>query len=106
MMSLSFDVKSAKNKLECLKQQAIETCFFRRWSSLIHVMALLSVLQIFAVYPDVSPVVCALCHGLIKPREETDKNDTLYIMFTRDSILENKKGTCFEPNHFCLLVPC
>jgi hypothetical protein len=106
MMSLSFDAKSANNKFECLKQQAIETCFLRRWSSLIHFMALSSVLQfsIFAVYPDVSPAVRALCHGLIKPREVTEKSDTLYIMFTRDSMIDNNKGTCFQPNHFCPLI--
>lgn len=107
MMSLSSDVKSAENRLECLKQQAIETCFLGHWSSLIHFMALSSVLQIsvHSVYPDVSPAARALCHGLIMPREPTEKNDTMYIMFTRDGTLNNKKGTCFEPNHFCPLIP-
>ena len=106
MMSLSFDVENAKNKFECLKQQAIETTFNRRWSSLIHFMALSSVLQIpiFSVYPDISPAVRALCHGLIKPREVTEKSGIWYIMFTRDT-LDSTKGTCFEPNHFCPLIP-
>lgn len=108
MMALSYDVKNGKDKLACLKKQAAETCIPKTWAGLIHFMAFSSVIhrRVFSVYPDASPAIRSLFHGLINPRQANMlNNDIFYIMFTRDSNLNSKPGSSFEPNHFCPLVP-
>ena len=105
MMSLSIDVSNGKNGFECLKQQAIQTCSPREWAGLIHFFALSSVIQrsVFSVYANASSALRPLFHGLIEPREKSTHTDSIYIMFTRDSALNSKPGTQFQPNHFCPL---
>ena len=105
-MALSIDVSNGKRRLECLKKQAEETCIKKTWAGLIHFMALSSVLRrgVFTVYPEASPAIRSLFHGLIHPRQEVTSKDVLYIMFTRDSNLDSNPGSTFVPNHFCPLV--
>ena len=106
MMALSIDVSNGKKKLECLKKQAEETCIPKTWAGLIHFMALSSVIRcsVFSVYPEASPGIRSLYHGLIHPRQEVTSTDVLYIMFTREGSLDGRTGSSFVPNHFCPLV--
>lgn len=105
MMSLSVNVMDGNDRLRCIKEQAIHTCTLGNWSGLIHFMALSSVLRlkIFAVYPDATPSIRSLCHGVVNPRESPRSDKILHIMFTRDSALDNRKNVAFQPNHFCPL---
>ncbi len=100
MMALSCDVKNGKDRLLCLKKQAVETCIPKSWAGLIHFMALSSVIDrpIFSVYPEVSPAIRPLFHGIIQPRRKNSLNeDIFYIMFTRDTNFDNKPGSSFQP---------
>ena len=106
-MSLSVDVSNGNNAIECIQQQSIHTSYLGNWSGLIHIMALSSVLNlpVFSVYPESSRAIRPLFHGVIHLRTFNYRScsDILYIMFTRDSNLNNDKGTIFQPNHFCPL---
>ena len=108
MIALSSDVTNGKDRLLCLKKQAEETCIPRTWAGLIHLMAFSSVAfrRVFSVYPNTSPAIRSLFHGIINPRQTNKLNDDLfYVMFTRDGDLDRKAGTNFQPNHFCPLIP-
>ena len=95
MMALSIDVSNGKKKLECLKKQAEEMCIPKTWAGLIHFMALSSVIRcsVFSVYPEASPGIRSLYHGLIHPRQEVTSTDVLYIMFTREGSLDGRTGS-------------
>ena len=108
MMALSSDVTNGKDRLLCLKKQTEETCIPKTWAGLIHLMAFSSVVRrrVFSVYPNTSPAIRSLFHGIINPRQTNTLNeDAFYIMFTRDGDLDSKAGTNFQPNHFCPLIP-
>ena len=106
VMSLSVDVSNGNNATECLREQAIHTCYPGNWSGFIHMMALSSVIKlpVFSVYPESSPAIRSFFHGLIRPRNVDTSfcNGLVHIMFTRAN-LDNKQGAVFQPNHFCPL---
>lgn len=69
MMSLSIDIADGRDRLEALKQQALSTCYNKRWAGLIEMMALSSVIRqtVFSVYPNCSPAIRPFIHGQITP---------------------------------------
>ena len=97
---------------EALKREAINTCFFTSisdihcfaYSTLFHVMALANVLNkpLFSVYPDANYGIRPLYHRIMYPEGTQRMQDMKphMIMWTRDSNLDNRFGSIFEPNHF------
>ena len=105
MMSLSIDVKDGRDRLAAIRKQALSTCCNKRWAGLMDMLALSSVIRhtIYSVYPDCSPAIRPLFHGPIIPRMGSLPNSTTcYIMWTRDSALNNNGP--FQPNHFVPLL--
>ena len=76
-------------------------------SSLVNLMALSTVLKwpIFSVYQNTNPALRPLIHGLVHPRVSS-ATDVLpiYILWSRDSNLDNRSGAVYRPNHFVPLV--
>jgi hypothetical protein len=84
------------------------TCALKKWAGLVQMNALASVLgcKIYSIYPNVCHGIRPLFHGCIHPREvrRDPQNDSLYIIWTRDSNFDNRPGSMFQPNHFVTLV--
>lgn len=104
LLSLSRDVDLYKSKQCIIKDEAIVSCTLRKWSGLMKVLAVSSVLgqTIFTVYPSLyHDGIRKLLHGEVFPREPiTTSSGILYVMWSRDSNLDNQPGTPFQPNHF------
>ncbi len=84
-----------------IKREAMDTLKDGRYCSLIHMMALSSVLKmkIFSVYPNRNMLIRPLFHGLIEPRV-TDHDSTMYIMWSCLGGHERQSGSIYQPNHF------
>lgn len=105
-----FDRVRCKNST--VKFEARLTCRNFRWSSLIHLLALVNIMDrpIFSVYPSVNEGFRSLFHRIIYPvrqynySESNNNQPTFGIMWTRDGDLDSRQGFRFEPNHFALMV--
>ena len=90
--------------------EAIGGCQIGEWSSLMHILALSSVIgrPIFTIYPSCSKAIRPLLQGLIKPRIQTSNkisdNNCFYILWSRDGGLDNRSNAIYVPNHFVPLV--
>ena len=103
MVSLSVDIQDGRDRIVALKRQAMWTCRNKQWAGLVEMMALSTVIRndVYSVYPDASPAMRPLFHGLIKPRIARDASRTCYIMWSRCSSFDNEG--VFQPNHFVSL---
>ena len=79
------------------------TCRNKQWEGLVEMMALSTVTRnnVYSVYPDASPAMRPLFHGLIKPCIARDVSRTCYIMWSRCSSFDNEG--VFQLNHFVSL---
>ena len=96
-----------KDRIEAVKGEAIAGCRDKKWSVMMHLMALSTVIgrPIFSLYPECNTNTRLLCHKEILPRDYgTKKRDisvnTAMILWSRDSNLDNRPGSWYEPNHF------
>lgn len=103
IVSLSVDVQDGQDRLPALKRQAMSTCRNKQWAGLVEMMALSTVIRnnVYSVYPNASPTMRPLFHGVIKPRIARDASCTCYIMWSRCSSFDNEG--VFQPNHFVTL---
>lgn len=103
IVSLSMDVQDGQDRLPALKRQAMLTCRNKQWAGLVEMMALSTVIRnnVYSVYPNASPTMRPLFHGVIKPRIARDASCTCYIMWSRCSSFDNER--VFQPNHFVTL---
>ena len=108
VVSLSEDKNDATDRVAAIKKEAMATCALKKWAGLVQMNALASVLgcKIYSIYPNVCHGIRPLFHGCIHPREvrRDPQNDSLYIIWTRDSNFDNRPGSMFQPNHFVTLV--
>lgn len=81
----------------------MSTCRNKQWAGLVEMMALSTVIRnnVYSVYPNASPTMRPLFHGVIKPRIARDASCTCYIMWSRCSSFDNEG--VFQPNHFVML---
>ena len=95
---------------EAIRAQAEQTCVNKTSSTLINLMALVTVTNrpIFSVYPEANAAFRPLYHTCILPLQEYGigkaREDTLYIMWSRDGDLDTSSGTTYTPNHFTPLI--
>ena len=99
--------EDTKNRIEAVKREAIARCRDKKWSVMMHLMALSTVIgrPIFSLYPECNTNTRPLCHNEILPRDYgTKKRDIsvkkAMILWFRDSKLDNRPGSWYEPNHF------
>ena len=93
-----------------VKDEAIGTCKLSEYATLVHIMALSSVIQypIRSHYPDVKAVIPRpLFDAVYFPRKSgscSSSNELFMIVFrSPDDQLDNTPNRKFEPNHFVLL---
>ena len=94
--------------LPAVQSEAIGGCQVGEWSSLMHIMALATVIcrPIFTIYPNCAEGIRPLLHGLVKPRDYmpgmVSDNDCFDILWSRDGGLDSRPNAVYVPNH---LVP-
>lgn len=59
---------------------------------------------IFSVYPNASPSIRSLLHGVISPRILSNQQPAVFIMWSRDGNLDARRGAWFQLNHFIPLL--
>ncbi|KAJ7391189.1 hypothetical protein OS493_019320 [Desmophyllum pertusum] len=86
MVSLSVDISNGRDRLVALRQQAMSTCKNKQWAGLVEMMALSTVTRntVYSVYPNASPAMRPLFHGLIEPRiaQDASCSSICYIMWS------------------------
>ena len=99
--------QSTRRAVEAVKAEAMSASKDKVWSSLVHLMALSTVLKrpIFSVYPNTNPALRPLIRGLVHPRVSSAADVLpIYILWSRDGNLDNRSGAVYQPNHFVPLV--
>ena len=94
------------SRVSAVQSEAIGGCQLGEWSSLMHIMALATVIcwPIFTIYPNCAEGIRPLLHGLVKPRDYmpgmVSDNDCFYILWSRDGGLDSRPNAVYVPNHF------
>ena len=94
------------SRVSAIQSEAIGGCELRKWSSLMHIMALATVIcrPIFTIYPNCAEGIRSLLHSLVKPRmqmsDTLNDNDCFYILWSRDGALDSRPKAFYVPNHF------
>ena len=99
--------QSTRRAVEAVKAEAMSASKDKVWSSLVHLMALSTVIKrpIFSVYPNTNPALRPLIRGLVHPRVSSAADVLpIYILWSRDGNLDNRSGAVYQPNHFVPLV--
>lgn len=99
--------QSTRRAVEAVKAEAMSASKDKVCSSLVHLMALSTVLKrpIFSVYPNTNPALRPLIHGLVHPRVSSAADVLpIYMLWSRDGNLDNRSGAVYQPNHFVPLV--
>lgn len=108
VVSLSDDKNDATDRVAAIKREAMVTCVFKKWAGLVQIHALATVVgcTIQSIYPNVCHGIRPLFHGCIRPREDhrEHQREPFFIMWTRDSNFDNRRGSMFQPNHFVPLL--
>ena len=97
------------NREETIKEEAFVACEVRSWSSLVHIMAMSSVLcrLIVSMYPSVQFKYRCLVNRVINPRTSDTSatpKEPLNILWCRDGNLDNADGGWYILNHFVPVV--
>ena len=89
---------------DAVKAEAVATCEDKQWASLIHMMAMASVIgrSVYSLYPEVNFRFRPLMMNLLKPRR-SHADDTLdkpvYFLWSREGNLDNRPNAWYKPNH-------
>ncbi|CAH3034148.1 unnamed protein product, partial [Porites lobata] len=98
------------NRESAIQSEAIGGCQLGEWSSLMHIMALSTVISrpVFTIYPSCAEAIRPLLHGLVKPRinrpDVFSNNDCFHILWSRDGGLDSRPNAIYVPNHFVPLL--
>ena len=94
------------NEMDAVKAEAIAGCEFNKWGSLVHMMALASVIRrpIYSVYPNVAFRYRALMHNVLNPRLPPVNDDPVCLLWSRCGSLDNRPNSWYVPNHFVPLT--
>ena len=106
LFSLLLDADDVGERKTLIENEALSTCNDRRWCSMIHILALSSVLdtQVTSVYPEANDGIRPMFHATIQPESRNSHSTVLSIMWSRDGNLDNRDGAVFQPNHFVALL--
>ena len=99
-------IANGGNKVDAVKAEAIAGREFKKWSCLVHMMALASVIRrpIYSVYPNVAFRYRALMHNVRKPRLPPVNDDPVCLLWSRCGSLDNRPNSWYVPNHFVPLT--
>lgn len=94
--------------IDAIKAEALAGCKNGVWGSLVHMMALASVIRqpIYSLYPEVNFLYRPLMHKLLNPREASldGKVEPFFIPWSRGGSLDNRPNAWFTPNHFVPVI--
>lgn len=96
-----------RDREAAIRHEALLTCTDKKWSSMIHILALSNLLQlsIESVYPNANKGLRPLFHQRISPFDSPRVVDAKFgIIWSRDGNLDTRTGFAYEPNHFALLI--
>ena len=94
----------SRTRNDAVKAEAVATCEDKQWASLIHMMAMASVIgrSVYSLYPEVNFRFRPLMMNLLKPRR-SHADDTLdkpvYFLRSREGNLDNRPNAWYKPNH-------
>ena len=88
-------IANGGNKVDAVKAEAIAGREFKKWSCLVHMMALASVIRrpIYSVYPNVAFRYRALMHNVRKPRLPPVNDDPVCLLWSRCGSLDNRPNS-------------
>lgn len=106
---LGDEVSIISDHIEAVLKEAADTCNDRKWSGMLDIMGLASVLKknIMSVYPDCNVNFRPLINGVVKPLTCTISSsleNTLFILWSRVGDFHSIPMQPFEPNHFVPIV--
>lgn len=89
------------NAVHAVKAEAVAGCEFKVYGSLMHMMALASVIgrPIYSVYPNV-----LIMQNLLKPRLPAVNDDPVCLLWSRNGNLDSRPNSWYQPNHFVVLA--
>ena len=92
--------------MNAAKAEAVAGCEFKVYGSLMHMMALASVIgrPIYLVYPNVAFRYRVLMQNLLKPRLPAVNDDPVCLLWSRDGNLDSRPNSWYQPNHFAVLT--
>lgn len=106
--SASTEFDRTRCKLSAIRLEALLTCDNFRWSSMLHVFAIATIMEtpLYSVYPVVNEGIRPLYNKTIIPLNYSVVNHepSFGVMWTRDGNLDSRQGICYEPNHFALMI--
>ena len=102
-------------KIDAVKAEAVDTCEDKKWGSLIHIMAIASVIgrPVYSLYPQVNFRYRPLMMNFIKPRISHSNDafdEPVYFLWSRDGDLDNqpilgtRQTTSFQLSLFLMRV--
>lgn len=99
---------SGGSKIDAIKAEALAGCKNGVWGSLLHVMALASVIRrpIYSLYPEVNFRYRPLMQKLLNPREARMNGEVIpvFLLWSREGSLDNRPNAWFTPNHFVQVI--
>jgi len=98
--------ESTKCREDAIKREAATGCRVSKWSVMVHLMALASVIgrSIFSAFPKDSSKTRPFFHDEIIPRECSFHANPAIILWSRDGSPNTHPAGWYQPNHFIPLV--
>ena len=97
-------VDTNKSKEDAIWSEALIATKSKEWSGFFHIAALSTVIArpIFSAYPNCQTWIRDFLHSEICPREIQNivPLEPLFVLWTRDGNLDNRRGAWYSPNHF------
>ena len=102
-------IANGGSRIDAVKAEAVATCKDEDWGSLIHMMAMASVIRrpVYSLYPEVNFRFHPLMMNLLKPQisHSGDTSDKpVYLLWSRDGNLDNKPNVWYTPNHIVPVI--
>ena len=94
-----------KTKEDCIIKEAQQCRKPNAYASMVVLLGLVEVIKrpVYSIYPNTNHNICNIYQQKITPSNCTE-NKLLYLLWSKDTDLNTKKGVAFKPNHFVPVV--
>ena len=94
-----------KDKEDCIIKEAQRCRKLNTYASMVVLLGLVEVIKrhVYSIYPNTNHNICNIYHQKINPSNCTE-DKLLYLLWSKDTDLDTKKGVAFKPNHFVPVV--
>ncbi|KAJ7376300.1 hypothetical protein OS493_035661 [Desmophyllum pertusum] len=101
-------IADSGSKIDAIKAEALAGGENGVWGSLLHMMALASVIRrpIFSLYPEVDFRYRPLMYKLLNPRlpRMDDEMEPVRLLWSREGSLDNRPNAWYTPNHIVPVI--